>query len=354
MRALRAQISPHFIYNSLTAIASFVRTDPERARELLLEFADFTRYSLPPARRVHHARRGAALDRALPGAGAGPVRRPARRDRCGSRRRCCRSPCRSCACSRWSRTPSGTGSRARPAPGTITIIAEDADREAVISVEDDGVGRGPGAGTTRAGRRCARRDSVGLGNVDERLRSAFGDDYGLVVETAPGAGTKVTVRVPKYRAGGPRVMHRHELSGPARCWSSTTSAPALDELAFLLGRDERVAAVLHLRLGRGGAATCSQDEQVDAVFLDIADARARRPRPGRGAVAGSDPARRSSSSPPTTSTRSTPSTSTRSTTCSSRCATSGWPRRCAGSCDARGGGRPPGAPTRASPSSWAG
>src|SRR5690348_2005353 len=46
LRALRAQISPHFIYNSLTAIASFVRTDPDRARELLLEFADFTRYAL--------------------------------------------------------------------------------------------------------------------------------------------------------------------------------------------------------------------------------------------------------------------------------------------------------------------
>lgn len=45
IRALRAQISPHFIFNSLAAIASFVRTDPERARELLLEFADFTRYS---------------------------------------------------------------------------------------------------------------------------------------------------------------------------------------------------------------------------------------------------------------------------------------------------------------------
>jgi two-component system, LytTR family, sensor kinase len=45
VRALRAQISPHFVYNSLTAIASFVRTDPDRARSLLLEFADFTRYS---------------------------------------------------------------------------------------------------------------------------------------------------------------------------------------------------------------------------------------------------------------------------------------------------------------------
>ena len=44
-------------------------------------------------------------------------------------------------------------------------------------------------------------DSIGLGNVDERLRSAFGDEYGLVVETAPGAGTKVTVRVPKFAVG---------------------------------------------------------------------------------------------------------------------------------------------------------
>ena len=45
LRALRAQISPHFIYNALGAIASFVRTDPERARELIMEFAEFTRYS---------------------------------------------------------------------------------------------------------------------------------------------------------------------------------------------------------------------------------------------------------------------------------------------------------------------
>ena len=44
-------------------------------------------------------------------------------------------------------------------------------------------------------------DSVGLGNVDARLRTTYGDEYGLVVETAPGAGTKVTVRVPKFAPG---------------------------------------------------------------------------------------------------------------------------------------------------------
>jgi two-component system LytT family sensor kinase len=44
--ALRAQISPHFAYNTLTAAASLVRRDPERAREVLVEFAEFSRYIL--------------------------------------------------------------------------------------------------------------------------------------------------------------------------------------------------------------------------------------------------------------------------------------------------------------------
>ncbi|MDF2823642.1 MAG: yehU, partial [Mycobacterium sp.] len=46
---MRAQISPHFVYNALNTIASFVRTDPDRARELILDFADFTRYSFRAA-----------------------------------------------------------------------------------------------------------------------------------------------------------------------------------------------------------------------------------------------------------------------------------------------------------------
>jgi two-component system LytT family sensor kinase len=92
------------------------------------------------------------------------------------------------------------GLAAKDAPGTITIRAENHDYEAVICVEDDGVGEDPER-VRRALAGDESMDSIGLGNVDERLRSAFGDEYGLVVETAPGAGTKVTVRVPKFAAG---------------------------------------------------------------------------------------------------------------------------------------------------------
>ena len=37
--------------------------------------------------------------------------------------------------------------------------------------------------------------------VDDRMRSTFGDDFGLVVDTNIGQGMKITLRVPKFRAG---------------------------------------------------------------------------------------------------------------------------------------------------------
>lgn len=44
--ALQAQMEPHFIFNSLNTIASFIRTEPERARALVLAFADHLRSRL--------------------------------------------------------------------------------------------------------------------------------------------------------------------------------------------------------------------------------------------------------------------------------------------------------------------
>ena len=58
-----------------------------------------------------------------------------------------------------------------------------------------------GQGDALADRAADQSAHVGLTNVDHRLRAAFGNDYGLVVETAVGAGTKVIMRVPKFRSG---------------------------------------------------------------------------------------------------------------------------------------------------------
>ncbi|WP_376739084.1 sensor histidine kinase, partial [Paenibacillus sp. 598K] len=41
--------------------------------------------------------------------------------------------------------------------------------------------------------------SIGLVNVHERLRTSYGEDYGLQVESSEGAGTEVTLRLPAIR-----------------------------------------------------------------------------------------------------------------------------------------------------------
>jgi two-component system LytT family sensor kinase len=94
----------------------------------------------------------------------------------------------------------GIEGKTDPDTGHVSITAEDAGQDAVIHIEDDGVGEDPER-VRRSLAGDASMDSVGLGNVDVRLRTVFGDDYGLVVETAPGAGTKVTVRIPKFAPG---------------------------------------------------------------------------------------------------------------------------------------------------------
>ncbi|MBA2739290.1 MAG: histidine kinase [Nocardioidaceae bacterium] len=199
VRALRAQISPHFVYNSLTAIASFVRTDPERARALLVEFADYTRYSFRRqgefttlAEELRAIERYLVLEQARFGdrlvvtlrvaPEVLPVRLPF------------------LSVQPLVENAIRHGLEHKAGVGHVTITAEDDRTDALITIEDDGVGEDPER-MRRVLAGDAGADSVGLGNVDERLRSVFGDEYGLVVETAVDAGTKVLVRIPKFAPG---------------------------------------------------------------------------------------------------------------------------------------------------------
>ncbi|WP_026874337.1 sensor histidine kinase [Jiangella gansuensis] len=199
IRALRAQISPHFIYNALGAIASYVRTDPEHARDLLLEFADFTRYSFRRhgdfttlAEELRSIERYLMLEKARFGDRLSVTLRVAPEVLPVAVPFLCLQPLVENAVRH--------GLEGRTSPGHVTILAEDAGNEALISIDDDGVGMEPELARTLLGG-DSPTDSVGIANVDERLRAVFGDDYGLVIETATGAGTKVSLRVPKYRPG---------------------------------------------------------------------------------------------------------------------------------------------------------
>lgn len=46
LNMLKAQINPHFIFNSLNSISSLTLTDPDKAHEMVIQLADFLRYSI--------------------------------------------------------------------------------------------------------------------------------------------------------------------------------------------------------------------------------------------------------------------------------------------------------------------
>ncbi|GAA1172112.1 two-component system LytT family sensor kinase [Nesterenkonia xinjiangensis] len=197
LRTLRAQISPHFIYNSLNAIAAFIPTEPVRARELVIDFADFTRYSLRAegdfstlAEELDAVERYVVLEKArfgervqvdlqiapevlgvrIPFLAVQPLVENAVRH----------------------------GLEAESGQVRVLLRAVDEATHAAISVEDDGVGAEPEhMAEVLAGE--AGGSHIGLRNVDLRLRQAYGGGQGLVIDTAVGAGMMVSMRIPKFQ-----------------------------------------------------------------------------------------------------------------------------------------------------------
>lgn len=200
--ALRAQISPHFAYNTLTAIAGMVKRDPERARELLVKFAEFSRYILQnerlnttlaeELRNVHayleleRARYGDRLEvvfRVDPG--VLPIVVPM----------LILQPLVENAVQH--------GIEGREGKGTVTLVAEDRDEEVFVSVTDNGVGMPSEVRQAIVSDHPVggAEGGVGLSNVRDRLRLTYGERYRLSIDSEPGRGTVVSFCVPKYRAG---------------------------------------------------------------------------------------------------------------------------------------------------------
>jgi two-component system, LytTR family, sensor kinase len=197
LRALRAQISPHFIYNALAAVASFIHSRPEEARELLTEFAEFIRYAFARQRayvtvadelryvekylRLEQARFGErlkvrvqvdpeVLQAVLPVLSLQPLVENAVRH----------------------------GVERQPEGGLVAIEGIDLGNDVALRVSDDG----EGIDAERASDALAGRGpGIGLGNVHGRLQSTFGEGYGLQVEPGNGRGTTVVMTLPKFRAG---------------------------------------------------------------------------------------------------------------------------------------------------------
>ncbi len=186
VRALRYQINPHFLFNTLNAIAALVRDAPDRAEEMVMQLSDFFRRSLavnpledlklseevdlqrlyleiertrfPERLRFDVALDGGSADAKVPALLLQPLVENAVKH--GVAR---------------SETATCIRIRARLAGPMVEIV-----------VENDAQASGG----------SARGESVGLRNVRDRLRSRFGDEAHLATEELPGRGFRNLLRIP--------------------------------------------------------------------------------------------------------------------------------------------------------------
>ena len=186
VRALRYQINPHFLFNTLNAIAALVRDAPERAEEMVVRLSDFFRRSLAInpmedvtlAEEVDLQRLYLEIER---------TRFPDR-------------------LSLEVALEDGSA-EARVPPLLLQPLVENAVKHGVarsegptriairaridgpmldIVVEDDARTEGPGK----------QGEKVGLRNVAERMRSRFGEEARLVTEAIEGGGFRNSIRLP--------------------------------------------------------------------------------------------------------------------------------------------------------------
>jgi two-component system LytT family sensor kinase len=199
LRALRAQISPHFLYNALAAVASYIHTRPDDARELLSEFAEFTRYAFRDQRatvtladELEYVETYLRLERARFG------ERLQVRMRIPTRVRDTTMPVLSLQPLVENAVRHGLEDRG--GDGYIEIIAREAGTDMELLVRDNGVGMDVALAEALlvAGDGSAPGGGIGLANVQARLQGTFGAPYGLRVQTRPGAGTTVVMTLPRH------------------------------------------------------------------------------------------------------------------------------------------------------------
>lgn len=198
LRALRAQIQPHFLFNALNTIGSLIRTAPDKAFDTLLRLTSLLRgvlrsagpiatleeemklvesyLEVEQARFEERLRVGVSIPRALLSANIPTlILQPLIENAI-----------------KHGISPQRSG-------GTISIEAgverSGSSPRLVLRVRDDG------AGATDHAVRRGRREGVGLQNVEDRLRVQYGADASLSIESAPGLGTVVTATLPLQLAG---------------------------------------------------------------------------------------------------------------------------------------------------------
>ena len=193
IEALKSQINPHFLFNTLTSISSLIRSQPETARMLIIklsallrrllrshehfvtlrdelesvdEYLDIEVVRFGPKLRVSKEIDPDTLELIVPSMILQPLVENSIKH----------------------------GLSRKVGPGTITIRSYRDHGRAIIEVEDDGMGFLPDR------LEQPMSSGIGLSNVRERLRVIYGTAYQLKLASDPGKGTRARIEVPELAA----------------------------------------------------------------------------------------------------------------------------------------------------------
>ena len=191
--ALASQINPHFLFNTLTSVSSLIRSEPEKARTLIVKLSGLLRRLLRSQEHFVTLREElAAIDEYLDieSIRFGPQLRVEKDIDPDTLELIVPSM----MLQPLVENSIKHGLSQKLGEGRITIRSQRQGDHAIIDVIDNGAGI-PATDATRI-----KGTGIGLRNVNERLRVIYGANYQLQLDSVPGEGTCARIVIPEISA----------------------------------------------------------------------------------------------------------------------------------------------------------
>lgn len=191
LQALRTQLHPHFLFNTLNAIAELVHSDPIVADRSIVRLSELLRFSLASekAQEVTLKEEIEFLEKYV------EIHKTLMRDRLNVRV-CVEPETLDAAVPNMILQPLVEnaikhGISPRPEGGNIEVHVRRLDGNLYVEITDDGMGM-PQQGV---------QGGVGLINTRERLKHLYNDAHTFNVNSSPGSGVTIQISVPFREAG---------------------------------------------------------------------------------------------------------------------------------------------------------
>ncbi|MBT0664169.1 histidine kinase [Geobacter pelophilus] len=199
IKAMQAQINPHFLFNAISTIISYIRTDPKTASTLLVNLAELFRKStattdreVPLSVELEHCDAYLTIEKAR-----FEERIDVRYEIDDSALPC---PVPPLILQPLVENGIRHGLLSRDGGGRISICAHKDEHELLIRIEDNGIGISreqlATLFTDHSGGPAGEGLGIALKNVNGRLVALYGKDRGLKIESEPGVGTAISFSVP--------------------------------------------------------------------------------------------------------------------------------------------------------------